>query len=102
MNNSTRGVLKRADTKCNRRPVAIVEPDVKELQRNAAQHSVHPTGGSLRVFKRFVWLEVGSGKMALSPPTHQRVTPAVGWQVKVQMQRRVSLNITCLGKMRHG
>jgi hypothetical protein len=35
-------------------------------------------GGSRRVFKRFVWLEVGSVKMALSHPTHQRVTPAVG------------------------
>jgi hypothetical protein len=44
-----------------------------------AQHSVHPTGGSLRVFRRFVWLEVGSGKLALSRPTHQRVTQAVGW-----------------------
>jgi hypothetical protein len=34
----------------------------------AAQHSVHPTGGSLRVFRQFVWLEVGSGKIALSRP----------------------------------
>jgi hypothetical protein len=39
---------------------------------------VHPTGGSLRVFRQFAWLEVGSSKMALSCPTHQRVTPAVG------------------------
>jgi hypothetical protein len=38
---------------------------------------VHPTGGSLRVFKQFVWLGVGSGKAALSRPTHQRVTPTV-------------------------
>ena len=45
--------------------------------RKAAQHSVHPTGGSLRVFRDFAWLEVGSGKMALSRPAHQRVTPAV-------------------------
>ena len=44
----------------------------------AAQHSVHPTGGSRRVFKHFAWLEVGSVKMALSRPTHQRVTQAVG------------------------
>jgi hypothetical protein len=43
-----------------------------------AQHSVHPTGGSLRVFGQFVWLEVGSGKVALSHPTHQRVTQTVG------------------------
>jgi hypothetical protein len=38
---------------------------------------VHPTGGSLRVFKQFSWLEAGSGKAALSHPTHQRVTRAV-------------------------
>ena len=43
----------------------------------ATQHSVHPTGGSLRVFKQFSWLEVGSGKMALSGPAHQRVTHTV-------------------------
>ena len=35
-------------------------------------------GGSLRVFEQFAWLEVGSGKMVLSRPTHQRVTQAVG------------------------
>jgi len=29
-----------------------------------AQHSVHPTGGSRRVFKQFVWLEADSDKMA--------------------------------------
>jgi len=45
---------------------------------------VHPTGGSLRVFKQFVWLEVGSGKMALSRPAHQRVTQAVGLLVFFQ------------------
>jgi len=32
--------------------------------RNAAQHSVHPTGGMRRVFRQFVWLEVGSVKVA--------------------------------------
>src|SRR5512145_2335580 len=42
-----------------------------------AQHSVHPTGGSLRVFKQFAWLEAGSGKLASSSPTHQRVTLTV-------------------------
>ena len=53
----------------------------------AAQHSVHPpstssgrAGGSLRVFRQFVWLEVGSGKMALSRPAHQRVTLTVSQQ----------------------
>jgi len=44
----------------------------------AAQHSVHPTGGSRRVFWQFLWLEVGSVKVALSRPTHQRVTHPVG------------------------
>ena len=43
-----------------------------------AQHSVHPTGGSRRVFRQFAWLEVGSIKAAFSRPAHQRVTPAVG------------------------
>jgi hypothetical protein len=36
-------------------------------------------GGSRRVFRQFAWLEVGSGKVALSRPTHQRVTQIVGW-----------------------
>jgi len=45
--------------------------------KTAAQHSVHPTGGSLRVFKQFVWLGVGSVKVALPRPAHQRVTLAV-------------------------
>jgi len=39
---------------------------------------VHPTGGSLRVFKHFAWLEAGSGKVAVSRPAHQRVTLTVG------------------------
>ena len=47
-------------------------------QHKTAQHSVHPTGGSLRVFREFAWLEVGSVKKALSRPTHQRVTQTVG------------------------
>jgi len=45
---------------------------------SAAQHRVHPTGGSLRVYRHFAWLEVGSGKTALSRPAHQRVTLTVG------------------------
>ena len=44
-----------------------------------AQHSVHPTGGSLRVFRQFLWLEVGSSKAALPRPAHQRVTQTVRW-----------------------
>ena len=42
-------------------------------------------GDGVRVFRQFAWLEVGSGKMALSRPTppdracrdHQRVTQTV-------------------------
>ncbi len=44
----------------------------------AAQHSVHPTGGSRRVFRQFLCLTAGSGKMALSRPAHPRVTLTVG------------------------
>ena len=51
---------------------------IKTSDNNATQHSVHPTGGSLRVFRQFAWLEVVSDKMALSRPTHQRVTHTVG------------------------
>jgi hypothetical protein len=34
----------------------------------SAQHSVHPTGGSLRAFRQFVWLEVDDGKVASPRP----------------------------------
>jgi hypothetical protein len=44
----------------------------------ATQHSVHPTGGSLRVFRRLAWLQADSGKVALPHPAHQRVTQTVG------------------------
>jgi len=40
---------------------------------------VQPTGGSLRVFEHFAWLEVDSVKAALSRPAHQPVTRPVGW-----------------------
>ena len=49
----------------------------------AAQHSVRPTGGSLRVFRHFAWLEAGSVKMVLSRPTHPRVTHTVSPQNRV-------------------
>jgi len=48
-----------------------VEPCLFVTQN--AQHSVHPTGGSLRVFRQFSELKDGSVKVALSRPTHQRV-----------------------------
>jgi hypothetical protein len=56
----------------------------------ATQHSVHPTGGSLRVFKQFAWPEVGSGKVALPCPTHQRVTHTVrrSWMKSYLIRRR--------------
>jgi hypothetical protein len=49
----------------------------KSYNPEACQHSVHPTGGSLRVFRQFAWLGVGSVKSASSRPTHQRVTLTV-------------------------
>jgi len=40
-------------------------PVVSKLQKaESAQHSVHPTGGSLRVFRQFAWLKAGSVKVA--------------------------------------
>ena len=42
-----------------------------------ALDKTYPTGGSLRVFRQFAWLEVDSVKAALSRLTHQRVTRAV-------------------------
>ena len=38
---------------------------------------MHPTGGSLRVFRHFARLEVDTGKVALPRPAHQRVTLTV-------------------------
>jgi hypothetical protein len=52
--------------------------DVEFKLHECAQHSVHPTSGSLRVFKQFSWLGVGSVKMALSPPAQPPVTLTVG------------------------
>jgi hypothetical protein len=34
-------------------------------------YEVHPTGGSLRVFREFLWLGVDSDKIAVSHPAHQ-------------------------------
>jgi hypothetical protein len=53
---------------------------------------VHPTGGSLRVFRQFVWLEVGSVKAALSRPTHQRVTLTVGQSLAKVRQSLAKVN----------
>src|SRR6266498_1147427 len=52
--------------------------------RTPAKHAGGHDGGTaarrdgVRVFKQFPWLKAGSVKAALSRPTHQRVTPAVG------------------------
>ena len=54
-------------------------PFVSKLRKaESAQQSVHPTGGSRRVFEQFAWLGAGSAKLALPRHAHQRVTPAVG------------------------
>ena len=64
---------------CPGRQFSLIYNKIKEsYEVVCAQHSVHPTGGSLRVFRQFAWLEAGSVKAALSHPAHQRVTPAVG------------------------
>ncbi len=49
---------------------------------------MHPTGGSLRVFGQFVWLEVGTVKTVLSRPAHQPVTLTVG---RLNLTARVEL-----------
>jgi hypothetical protein len=64
--------------------------------QKAAQHSVHPTGGTRRVFRQFAWLGAGSGKVALSYPAHPRVTPTVGWLVIIKIDRSEHKSITLL------
>ena len=51
-------------------------------------------GGSLLVFRHFAWLEVGSAKIALSHPAHQRVTPTVG---RLRQNRNIGMEglFTC-------
>jgi hypothetical protein len=52
-----------------------------ERHKNA-QQSVHPTSGSLRVFRHCSWLAVGAVKSALSQPAQPPVTRAVGRREK--------------------
>jgi hypothetical protein len=54
---------------------------------------VHPTGGSLRVFKHFAWLGVDSDKMAFSHPAHQPVTQAVGQPESEHMKTEITAYI---------
>jgi hypothetical protein len=46
--------------------------------REAAQHSVHLTGGYAPRFQAFSLAQGSSVKMVLSHPSRQQVTPAVG------------------------
>jgi len=47
-----------------------------ESQGSKAAYRVQPAWGTRRVFKQLAQLEASSVKVALSHPTHQRVTPA--------------------------
>ncbi len=62
---------------------SLVESQAGNIK--AAQHRVHPTGGSRLVFKQFAWLGVGSGKAALSRPAHPRVTHTVSQRVFLEV-----------------
>ena len=50
-------------------------PDPRNERRG---HGGGSCAHALRAVRQFAWLEVGSGKVALSRPTHQRVTHTVG------------------------
>jgi len=52
--------------------------DILFVRINHAQHSVHPTSGSLRGLGAFFWLRVFSTSQTLSTPAHLRVTQSVG------------------------
>jgi hypothetical protein len=47
------------------------------VSRDTAQQGVHPTSGSLRVFRHLSWLEADSGKKALHHPAQPPVTQSV-------------------------
>jgi len=59
---------------------SVQEISYDRIVRPNTAGSVHPAKsvrGGVRIFKPFVWLEVGSGKVASAHPTHQRVTHTV-------------------------
>ena len=61
---------------CNHAKLSMIRFEQRRLTQRAhdpRQRASGHGGGSLRVFKQFAWLEVGSGKLGLSRPTHQRV-----------------------------
>ena len=62
------------------------------INSEAAQHRVHPTGGTLHVFRQFLWLEAGSVKDAFSRPAHQRVTPTVRRSTSQMFENRKKSN----------
>jgi hypothetical protein len=51
--------------------------------------------GVCAFFKQFMWLEAGSGKVALSRPTHQRVTQAVGRRLPIQHEVKELISRRC-------
>jgi hypothetical protein len=62
---------------------------------------VHPSGGSLRVFRQFTWLEAGSGKVALSRPAHPWVTHPVGELSILFFSHRVQFLKFISGMVKH-
>jgi len=60
------------------KPAAALFFSIVSLGNKVAQHSVHPTGGSRRVFRQVAWLGVDSVKTALFRPAHPQVTLTVG------------------------
>src|SRR5512134_1298006 len=50
---------------------------------------MHPTSGTLRVFKLFAWLEVDSDKEAFSRPAHQQVTQTVETVERVPFRKLI-------------
>ncbi len=68
--------------------------DWRLIHNTTAQHSVHPTGGSLRVCRHFAWLEVGSVKIALPRPAHQRVTQTVSQTKKINVHHLMTTTLS--------
>jgi hypothetical protein len=61
-----------------------MQPEIgKFLDKKTAQHSVHLTGGYAPRFQAFSLAPAGSVKMALSCPSRQQVTQAVGGRTGV-------------------
>ncbi len=63
---------------------------------------MHPTGGNLRVFKRFAWLEAGFGKAAFPPPAHPPVTHAVRCGQRNRINYKRQCWVECPSNARRG